>query len=78
MVVIHDPELLGETNDATGSTRGEFLSKLSEKVFSGGFAFGGCSSANISAENLGGKFAVFEHARSVLIIDPVKAVQILD
>ena len=78
MVVIHDSELLGEADDAAGSSGRELTSQLAEEVFTGGLTSGWGCAADIPSEDFRGEFTVLKNAGSILIIDTVKSVKILN
>ena len=78
MVVVHNSELLGEADNSTGTSGCELGSELREEIFSGCLSSRWSGTANVPAEDLGGEFTVLESTGSVLIVNAVESVQILD
>jgi len=62
VVVVHDTELTGQTDDTTSTARCElFLETINERI--GGAAFGGGGlSTNVVSEEVGSELAVGDHA----------------
>ena len=76
MVIIHNSELLSETNDTTGTSGLQLLSKSLEELIAR-LVGGGWSSTDLSSENFRGEFFVIKGATSVFVIELVKIFQIL-
>ena len=76
VVVVHDAELLGKSNDATGTTSLQLVTEALKKVFSAGTATGR-SATDVPAKDLTGELTVVESAALVLVVDVVEGIQIL-
>ena len=76
MVIVHDAELLGQTDDAAGTTRLQLVSEALEEILSRGLATGG-SATDISSENLACELTVVKRTATVLVVKVVEGVQIL-
>jgi hypothetical protein len=77
VVIVHNSELFGKSDDSTGTTGSKFGSELLEKVFTGRLSSGWSGTADISAENFGGKFTVFKNTGFIGIVNGVERIQIL-
>ena len=76
MVVIHNTELLGKSDDAAGTTGLQLVAKALEEVLTTGTAASG-GATNVSLEDFAGELTVVKSARAVLVVEVVKSVQIL-
>ena len=77
VVIVHDAELLGEADDATGTTGLQLVAKALEEVFTSSLATGG-SATDLSLEDLAGEFTVVEASRLILVVEVEEGIQILD
>ena len=76
MVVVHDAELLGETNDAASTATLQLITQALEKILTGSTTTS-WGSANFPLEDLAGKFTVVKRSTAILVVDVVEGVQIL-
>ena len=76
VVVVHDAELLGKTDNAAGTTSLQLVTEALEQVLSTGTATGR-SATNIAPEDLTGKLTVVEGTRLIFVVDVEKRFQIL-
>ena len=76
MVIIHDSELLGESDDTAGTTGLQLVSEALEEVLAAGTAAGG-GATDVSLEDLRGELSVVQGARAILVVKVVEGVQVL-
>lgn len=78
MVIVHDFELTGKADDATGTSGGQLLAKSVDKDVTGGNScFAGGASADGVTEKVRGEFTVCDDTGSVVVINIEKGVEIL-
>lgn len=77
VVVVHNTELLAETDDASSTTRLQLGSQSLEKVITSSLASTGGGATNFSLENLAGELTIVDSSRFVGIVQVVERVQIL-
>ena len=76
VVVVHDTELLGKTDDAASTTALQLVAQALEKVISAGLATSR-GATDIPTEDLAGELTVIESATLILVVEVVEGVQIL-
>jgi len=78
VVVVHDAELLGETNDSTSTTGSQLLAKLIKKSFGTVVGrLGRRGTTNITTEDLRSELTVVNGTIMRLVIDVEKGIQVL-
>jgi len=78
VVIVHDFELTGKADDATGTSGGQLLAKSVDKDVTGGNScFAGGASADGVTEKVRGEFTVCDDTGSVVVINIEKGVEIL-
>jgi hypothetical protein len=77
VVIIHDSELLGQSNDATGTAGSQLGAEALKQVLSSGSAAGGRGTTNITAEKLGSEFLIVDSTAGVGIVALKESIQIL-
>jgi len=76
VVVVHNSELLSETNDSTGTSGLQLVSELLEHSCAS-LGSSGWGSSNLTTEDFRSELFVVQTSTSVFIIKIVKSIQIL-
>jgi hypothetical protein len=77
VVVVHDTELLAETNNATSTAGGKLLTETVNKIFGSGLGAGGGSGADLTSEDSICELFVLKRARVVSVVDREEGVEVL-
>lgn len=78
MVVVHDSELLGEPNNAAGTTRRQLSAKAFKEVLSScSAATGGRGSTDVATEELGSEFLIIDSAANIRVVTLEERVKVL-
>jgi hypothetical protein len=76
VVVIHNAELLAESDDATGTTGLKLGAELLEESLAA-LVGGSWGATDLSAEDFAGELSIVEGAGTVLIVKVVESIKIL-
>jgi len=77
VVVVHDSELLSQSDNSTGTAGGQLGAEAFEEVLSSRCTAGGGSSTNIAAEQLRSEFLIVDSTAHISVVALEKRIQVL-